>query len=76
MFSVDGCETIGKVIMEFAPVLWKINCTPAARNGREVWRVDWDICLSVRRKESPGIKRPSALLRKLEVFLLVEADAK
>jgi len=61
VFSIDGRETIGKVIMEFAPVFRKINGTPATRNGRKVRGVVWDMGFSVRRKESSGVKRPSAL---------------
>jgi len=75
VFGVNGCETIRKVIVEFAPVLRKIDCTPATRNGREVWGIHWDIGFSVRRKESSGTKRTPALWGKLKIFLLVEADA-
>jgi len=74
VFSVNGCETIGKVIMEFAPVLWKIDCTPATRDGREVWGIHWDFGFSVRKKSS-GVKRTPALWGKLKVFLLVQANA-
>jgi len=61
VIGIDGCETTREVVMEFTPVLRKIDCTPAAGNGGEIWSINWDICFSVRRKESSGVERLSAL---------------